>query len=59
MMEAVSTSETPATFLRATRRNIPEDSYLHARRRENLKSYQVCGSQSVMWILLQTVLIAV
>jgi hypothetical protein len=37
MMEAVSTSETSVNFLETTRRNIPEDSQLHARRRENLK----------------------
>jgi hypothetical protein len=39
MMEAASTSETSANFYQTTRRNIPEDSYLHTRRRENLKSH--------------------
>jgi hypothetical protein len=38
-MEAVSTSETSANFYQTARRNIPEDSYLHTRRRENLKSH--------------------
>jgi hypothetical protein len=38
MMEAVSTSETSANFYEITWRNIPEDSHLHTRRRENLKS---------------------
>jgi hypothetical protein len=40
MMEAVSTSETSAKFYETTRRNIPEDSHLLLRRRENLKSHQ-------------------
>jgi hypothetical protein len=38
MMQAVSTSETSANFYQTTRRNILEDSHLHTRRRENLKS---------------------
>jgi hypothetical protein len=33
-----SISETSVNFYQTTRRNIPEDSYLHTRRRENLKS---------------------
>jgi hypothetical protein len=40
MMEAVSTSETSVNFYPTTRRKIPEDSQLHTRRRENLKSHQ-------------------
>jgi hypothetical protein len=43
MMEAASTSETSVNFYRATRRNNPEDSHLHTRRRENLKSHTVWG----------------
>jgi hypothetical protein len=39
MMEAVNTSETSVTFYKSTRRNVPEDSRLHTRRRENLKSH--------------------
>jgi hypothetical protein len=39
MMEAVSTYETSVNFYQTTRRNIPEDSHLHTRRRENLKSH--------------------
>jgi hypothetical protein len=41
MIEAVSTSETPVNFCHTTRRNIPEDSHLHTRRRKNLKSRRV------------------
>jgi hypothetical protein len=38
MMEAVSTFETSVNFNETRRRNISEDSHLHTRRRENLKS---------------------
>jgi transposase-like protein len=38
-MEAGSTSETSINFYGNTRRNTPEDSHLHIRRRENLKSH--------------------
>jgi hypothetical protein len=38
MMEAVRISETSANFNVTTWRYIPEDSKLHIRRRENLKS---------------------
>jgi hypothetical protein len=36
--EALSSSVT-SVLIRATQRNIPEDTILHSRRRENLKSY--------------------
>jgi hypothetical protein len=39
MTEAESTSETSVNFYQTTRRYNPEDSHLHTRRRENLKSY--------------------
>jgi len=39
MMEVVRTSETSVNFNETTRRYIPEDSKLHTRRRENLKSH--------------------
>jgi hypothetical protein len=41
MVEAVSISETSVNFYHTTRRNIPEDSHLHIRRIENLKSHPV------------------
>jgi hypothetical protein len=41
MMEAARTSETSVNFYQTTRRNNPEDSYLHTRRRENLKSHSL------------------
>jgi hypothetical protein len=39
MMVSVSTSDTSVNFYKTTRRNNPEDSHLHTRRRENLKSH--------------------
>jgi hypothetical protein len=39
MMEAASTSETSVNFYQTTLRNSPEDSHLHTRSRENLKSH--------------------
>jgi hypothetical protein len=39
MMEAARTSETLVNFYKTTRRYNPEDSHLHTRCRENLKSY--------------------
>jgi hypothetical protein len=39
MIEAGSTSETSVNIYQTTRRNIPEDSRLHIRRRENLKAH--------------------
>jgi hypothetical protein len=47
MMEAVKPSETSVSFYQTARRDIPEDSHLHTRRRENLKSHQLyhCSTQ--------------
>jgi hypothetical protein len=39
MMETVSTSETSVSFYQTTWRNVPEDSHLYIRHRENLKSH--------------------
>jgi hypothetical protein len=41
MMEAVSTSETSVNFYETTLPNIPEDRYLHTRRRKNPKYHKV------------------
>jgi hypothetical protein len=38
VMEAASAYETPVSFYQSTRHNNPEDSDIHTRRRENLKS---------------------
>jgi hypothetical protein len=38
---AASTSETSVNFYQTTRRNNPEYSHLHSRRRENLRSHQI------------------
>jgi hypothetical protein len=46
MMEAASTSETLVNFYQTTRRYNPEDSHLHTRRRENLRSSLLCYSIS-------------
>jgi hypothetical protein len=40
MMEAASTSEMSVNFYQTTRRNNPEDSHLHTRRLEDLKSHR-------------------
>jgi hypothetical protein len=39
-VEAASTSETSENFYQTTWRNNPEDSHLHTRSRENLKSHK-------------------
>jgi hypothetical protein len=41
MMEAASASEMPVNFYQTTRRNDTEDSHLHTRRRENLRSHNL------------------
>jgi hypothetical protein len=51
-MEAVNTSEKSASFYQTTGRYIPEDSYLHTRRREKLKShkiYMACFQDQLHW----------
>jgi hypothetical protein len=42
IMEAASTPETSANFYYNTQRNNPDDSHLHTRRCENIKSHNVC-----------------
>jgi hypothetical protein len=51
MMEAVSTSETSVNFYQTTRRNIPEDSHLRTRRRENLISYLIRDDAELVTLL--------
>jgi hypothetical protein len=49
MIEAVRTSETSVHFNVTTRRYIPEDSKLHTRRRENLKSHYISFLQTTAY----------
>jgi hypothetical protein len=44
MMEALNTSETSLNLYQTARCNIPEDSHLHTRRPENLKSHFTISS---------------
>jgi hypothetical protein len=48
MMEAVLASETSVNFNVTIQRYTPEDSKLHSRRRENLKSHTI--SHILKWI---------
>jgi hypothetical protein len=43
------TSETSVNFYQTTRRNVPEDSHLLTRRRENLKSHLILTSVQEIW----------
>jgi hypothetical protein len=47
-IEAASTSETSINFYQTTLRNNPEDSHLHTRRRENLKSYKGRNCRNIL-----------
>jgi hypothetical protein len=49
MMVAASASETSLNFYQITRRKNPEDSHLHTRRRENLKSHKayICMTECI------------
>jgi hypothetical protein len=49
VVEAVNTSEMSVSFYKTTQHNIPEDSHLHTRCCENLKSYMI---QSYFHLLL-------
>jgi hypothetical protein len=52
MMEAASTSETSVNFYQTALRNNPENSNLHTRRRENLRSHILlfCRGYKVIYI---------
>jgi hypothetical protein len=41
MMETASIAETSVNFYQTTRRNNPEDSHFHTRRRDNLNSHHL------------------
>jgi hypothetical protein len=43
-VKAASTSESSMNFYQTTRRNIPEESHLHTRRRENLKYHRYAST---------------
>jgi hypothetical protein len=49
MIEAASTCETSVNFYQTTRRNNPEDSHIHTRRRENLISHEGCQFDWMDW----------
>jgi hypothetical protein len=54
IMETPSTSETSVNFYQTTRRNNPENSHIHTRRRENFKSHNVqhCSESTILKIIL-------
>jgi hypothetical protein len=62
LMEAARTSETSVNIQLRTRQYIPEDSELHTRRRENLKSHILhsftCGTDVPGWLAATSSLIA-
>jgi hypothetical protein len=51
MMDTVRSPETSVHFKEATRRYIPEDSKLHSRRRENLKSYESTNMSPISYFI--------
>jgi hypothetical protein len=48
IMESIRSSGTPV-LTRATRRNIPEEGFLHFYRRENLKSHMALCDWALQW----------
>jgi hypothetical protein len=53
MMEAVSSSETSVNFYQTALCNIPKNSHIHTRRRENLKCFEfICMHKIILIIYL-------
>jgi hypothetical protein len=50
-MEAIRSSEMSVNTI-YTRRNFPEDGFLHSHRRENLKSYKIIFLDSIIKLIL-------
>jgi hypothetical protein len=53
-MEAANNAETSVNFYHAARRNNPEGSHLHTRRRENIKSHSTKASVFIKGLHLLT-----
>jgi hypothetical protein len=59
MVEASNTSETLVNFYQTIRRNNPEDSHIHIRRRENLKScFSILNSVKIRSAFLELLMLA-
>jgi hypothetical protein len=56
-MEAARTSETSVDIQLRTRQYIPEDSELHTRRRENLKSHILVNNFNKIYLKYQLILL--
>jgi hypothetical protein len=59
MMEAACTSETSVDIQLRARQYIPEDSELHTRCHENLKSHMKCFCFSSLYLLLEKLMMII